>query len=172
MNTQVERTADELSGLLDQWGKVWRIPDLRRHIEVEWSQRLRASVGRCRPDRGKIVLNASYLREHAEEVVPTLCHEAAHVAAYLLHGPAIRPHGKEWAQLMRAAGFEPDRSCRIDLDAVTAQRKRKVRIYIHRCSECHYVHRDRSPVARWACPVCATDGRTVSLDVVAVQRPS
>jgi hypothetical protein len=104
----------EAGELLTRWGGIWGRPGLRGEVRVEFSPRLTRSLGRCLPRRGVIRLNPVLVepgwRDHFPEV---LCHEAAHVVAFALHGRR-RPHGPEWRRLMIAAGFEPRAAIRVD----------------------------------------------------------
>ena len=96
---------------LTEWARVWNLPALPESVRVEFSPRIRRSLGRCHSRKGIIRLNPALLSvgpdgkdDHEALLREVLCHEAAHVAAYLLHG-AVRPHGPEWGGLMRAAGY-------------------------------------------------------------------
>lgn len=63
------------------------------------------SLGRCYPDR-RLIRIANFVRQESDVLLQeVLCHEAAHVAAYYLHGKSIRPHGREWKALMLEAGY-------------------------------------------------------------------
>jgi len=65
------------------------------------------SLGRCYPDR-RLIRIARFVLEESEDLFQeVLCHEAAHVAAYHLHGQTIRPHGREWKALIQMAGYPP-----------------------------------------------------------------
>jgi hypothetical protein len=92
---------------ISHWSSLWRIPDLPGRVHITFSPRLRASLGRCSTRTGSIRLNPGLLRADPEVLREVVCHEAAHVAAWLLHGRRARPHGREWKDLMRAAGYEP-----------------------------------------------------------------
>jgi hypothetical protein len=97
----------DLAPLLSQWAAAWKLHGLEGRLHISFSTRMTRSLGRCHPERRAIRL-ASWLREApAALFVEVLCHEAAHVAAFELHGRGCRPHGAEWKTLMRAAGFEP-----------------------------------------------------------------
>ena len=72
-------------------------------VTITLSTRLHRSLGRCRPAQGLITLRPDL----ASSFDAVLCHEAAHVAAFVLHGRTVRPHGAEWASLVAAVGFDP-----------------------------------------------------------------
>lgn len=57
-------------------------------------------------------LNAAYLATNtAEDIDDVIVHEFCHFLAHLLYGDDIRPHGKEWKQIMREfGGFKKPRS--------------------------------------------------------------
>ena len=92
---------------LAAWSSLWRTPDLPDRVHIVFSNRLRSSLGRCSPRTGSIRLNPGLLEADPAILREVVCHEAAHVAAWLLHGRRARPHGREWKDLMRAAGYEP-----------------------------------------------------------------
>lgn len=97
----------DVAPLLVPWAAVWQRPGLEERLHISFSTRMTRSLGRCHPERRTIRL-ASWLREAPVALfAEVLCHEAAHVAAFELHGRSCRPHGAEWKALMRAAGFEP-----------------------------------------------------------------
>lgn len=93
--------------LLEGWCHLWGAAGLAPEISLEISTRMTRSLGRCYPDR-QLIRIADFVLEESEELFrEVLCHEAAHLAAYQLHGKSIRPHGREWKALMVEAGYEP-----------------------------------------------------------------
>lgn len=154
---------------IKEWAVLWNVPGLPGFARVSYDSNLRKSAGRSKPATGEIRLNPAFLSVHPEEFTETLCHEAAHLATYLLYGRNVRPHGQEWADLMTRAGFQPNRVCRTSF-AVPSPAKGPRTLYLHRCPECHYVKRDRSARVRWACPQCLERGRNVPLEIAAVYR--
>jgi SprT protein len=99
--------AETFQTWIRDWSSLWRTPGLPDAIHITFSPRLRASLGRCSPRTGSIRLNPGLLEADPAILREVVCHEAAHVAAWLLHGRRARPHGREWKDLMRAAGYEP-----------------------------------------------------------------
>lgn len=92
---------------LQGWCDLWNVGELAPEISVEISSRMTRSLGRCYPDR-KLIRLARFVLEHSEDLFQeVLCHEAAHLAAYELHGRSIRPHGPEWKALIQMAGYPP-----------------------------------------------------------------
>jgi hypothetical protein len=86
-----------IHGWLEEWGRLWGVPDLANQVEVSVNPRLKRSLGRCRPQLGTIHLHRQ-LNEAPEAFQrEVLCQEAAHVAAHRLHGNRARPHGPEGA---------------------------------------------------------------------------
>ena len=87
------------------WCAAWGVAPLAHQAQIAYSTRQRTSLGRAHYEGERILLNAVLrdpaLRPLLEEV---LCHELAHLAARRLHGPGIRPHGKDWKALLRSAG--------------------------------------------------------------------
>lgn len=93
--------------LLQEWCDLWCADALAPEISVELSSRMTRSLGRCYPDR-KLIRIAGFVLEDSDALFrEVLCHEAAHLAAYHLHGRSIRPHGHEWKELIQMAGYPP-----------------------------------------------------------------
>lgn len=76
----------EFRKAMRRWAKLWGAAALVE-TSVEWSPRLSRSVGRAYPQRMLIRLHVG-LREprHASLLREVLCHEAAHLAVFILHG--------------------------------------------------------------------------------------
>jgi predicted SprT family Zn-dependent metalloprotease len=82
-------------------------------------------------------------------------HEAAHVVVWERSSRAARPHGPEWAALMRAAGFEARATlirCGYQRSAANSVRVR------HFCAICHFSRLARRRMPRWRCPECRAIG--------------
>jgi len=162
-----------VGGWLTEWSSAWCVPDLAGVVRIEISRRMRRSLGRCHPRTGLIRLNAALLGEPEELQREVLCHEAAHVAVYLLHRNrnGVRPHGLEWKQLMRAAGFGP----RVRMDPARLSRKSQEAVrpavcYRHRCPVCGASRVAGRPVHRWRCRACHESGLKGKLEISAQPR--
>jgi predicted SprT family Zn-dependent metalloprotease len=151
---------------LSRWGRAWSIPGFEGGITVRFSNRLKRSLGICRPQIGAITLNDQLLREWSSVLEPVLCHEAAHVAAFLLWGRLVRPHGPEWTSLVRTAGFEPAIHVRLSelppasrtaINAKVSVRHLNVRV-VHRCPTCHFTRIAKKRVPGWRCANCIAIG--------------
>jgi len=106
-------TTTDFSGAIAAWGALWGLPELEARVEVEFSPRLRVSLGRARPDTGRITLHEGLRKSRTGFLLEVLCHEVAHVAAVLraqeAGQPTPQPHGPEWESLVLEAGFRPVR---------------------------------------------------------------
>ncbi len=144
----------ELKRLLSSWGKLWGLQDFQNDVSVSFSNRLKTSLGRCRPAESKITLHADLCAGTKAVLAEVLCHEAAHIAAHKLCGPQAAPHGPEWKALVAAAGFEP----RIRAKPGIATKSRKTRSglleFEHRCPVCQSVRYARRPMPAWRCEDC------------------
>lgn len=89
------------------WVAVWDIPELPWRVRIVFSPRLRSALGRCSPRTGLIRLNPGLQSGAPAALREVVCHEVAHVAAWILHGQNAAAHGREWKDLMRRAGYEP-----------------------------------------------------------------
>jgi SprT protein len=162
-------TLPDLDEHLAAWSSIWQLPDLTHGLEIQVSSRLRRSLGRCEPRRGTVRLNPALLEVSRQLLLETLCHEVAHVAAFRLHGPKIRPHGREWAALMTAAGFKPQaRANAQSMPKAIRQRLQPRRLYLHRCRVCQARRIARRPVRRWLCRRCVEAGLPGRLDIVSI----
>src|SRR5687767_12156239 len=145
-------TRDIIRASIESWGKLWGLPKLSADVTVSFSTRMTASLGRCRPETGRVTLNAALLDSAQDLMIEVLCHEVAHVAARRVALKKPRPHGVEWQDLVRQAGHVP----RI---RTQSRRLRKVRsprryFYEHRCPVCHAVRFARRAVKTWICAAC------------------
>ncbi|MDX9740636.1 MAG: SprT-like domain-containing protein [Gammaproteobacteria bacterium] len=105
-------------------------------------------------------LFAKYPGDGIEVTVP---HEVAHYVTDLLHGfHRIRPHGREWCEVMRLFGVDPSGAMRhrLDLSGIPLRRQRR---HLYRC-ECrtHQLSgvrhgRVQRETAKYVCRRCGTD---------------
>jgi hypothetical protein len=99
---------DALQSEIDAWCAVWGLPELAQRVRIDVSARFTSSLGRAYYRTCSIRLHAQLLEpERATLLREVLAHEAAHLAADMLHGSRIRPHGREWRETFRAIGFTP-----------------------------------------------------------------
>ena len=152
---------------LKRWSDRWGTPDLPGLLVVEYSTRMSRNLGRCYPAQYLIRLNpvlsqiknASLLRE-------TICHEAAHVAVYCLHGTAVQPHGQEWQELMRRSGYEPRVTIPAnEVHALPEKVSRPRYRYTHRCTDCNTLFVAARTDRRWRCSSCRDKGKSGDLVV-------
>lgn len=149
------------------WSAVWELPGLEQRVRVSVSSRLRSSLGRCAPERGVVRIAKAVAEGPSELLDEVLCHEVAHVAVFELHGRMPRPHGKEWAALLRAVGFEP--RARIAGRGLgtpsTGKQTFPSLVYEHRCLVCGTRRLAKRPVRRWRCARCSQVGLTGRLEI-------
>lgn len=158
---------------LTAWSILWTLPDLPDTIRVEVSARMRRALGRCDPRRGIVRLNPAVVDGSEDVLLETLCHEAAHVAAYRIHGRGIRPHGPEWAELMALAGYEARATVRGDRVPPAVRERAAPRwLYRHHCADCGAMRTAGRMVRRWRCRNCVDAGRSGVLEVVRVAATS
>jgi SprT protein len=159
-----QRSVAELSGvdsrrigaLLRRWAREWGLTELPADIRIAYNPRLRRSLAKCSPRTGTISLNPLLTTAPPAKLAEVLCHEVAHVAAFRLYGRTVRPHGPEWAHLVRSAGYEPHlRAPPLDENA---RRRRSPRVYEHVCPICQQAWRARRSVRQWRCGDCLNAG--------------
>lgn len=159
------RARAALRSAFDAWGEA----DAAANVRVEFSSRMTSSLGRCYPDRHLIRLHEDLRERDARQVLhEVICHEAAHIVAFERHGRDIRPHGPEWAELVRAAGV-PARTkipCDVELGSAENGRTGARLTYEHRCPVCQTVRYAKCPVRAWRCAACTEAGLSGELRIV------
>ena len=153
---------------LMEWAGVWRVRGLVGRVQVEPGRRLRSSLGRCEPASGKVRIHpALFEPENAELFREVACHEAAHVATYLLHGRNVRPHGREWKSLIVAAGYPPTARMNPARLSESLQERLQPRVsYRHRCLGCGATRVARRRFKRWRCRTCYEAGLNGKMQIV------
>lgn len=155
---------------LRMWFALWGLAGFEQYITVSFSGRLHRALGRCYARRRQITLAERLKRIKPSILEEVLCHEVAHLAVFELFGEKCRPHGAEWAQLMRAAGFEPRRRLIVDDAGEPASFIRPHYVYVHHCPVCQSERVARRPVRTWRCPSCSALGMDGGLEIL--KRPA
>jgi SprT protein len=150
----------EMNSAIVSWQSVWNVPRLANLTRATFSERLQRSLGRCTPATGRVSLASRLRRGSRDRLLETFCHEVAHVAVYQLHGSAVRPHGPEWAALVRAAGYEPHtRVTRRQRAQPTTKDQPAVQYpIVHTCPVCHNRRFARRVMRAWRCRTCVDNG--------------
>ena len=152
---------------LARWEATWQIDGLAARIEVRAGPRLRRSLGRCQPAQGLIRLAPAVLEGPHSFFEEVLCHEAAHVGVFLLHGSCAKPHGRQWRQLMEQAGYAPrTRIPEASLPDSVRRASQPAVHYLHRCRVCHASRTARRPVRQWRCAACVAAGLDGRIEIV------
>ena len=161
---------EALDAALEGWGRVWRVPELRRMVRYEFSGRLRRSLGRCHQGTGRVRLNeVSLAPDNRNLLFETLCHEAAHVAVWRLYGPRTKPHGPEWKRLVALAGYASRATIPAgQVNGLKPPTRRVRQLYEYRCPVCEMVHLARRKNSRWRCRVCLDAGRSGHLTITRI----
>ena len=146
----------QLRRRLHRWLARWGTPSLARTLRIEFSPRLRRAFGRCYQEERLIRLAPSLKDSQSFLLAEIVCHEAAHAAVYELYGGEARPHGTEWEELMRLAGFEP----RVRIPAVVRGKAGAADrvIYLHHCPNCEVSRHASRPMHEWRCRTCVDEG--------------
>lgn len=148
-----------LQRLTQRIAEMWEMPEIAR-VRVGYNSRLRTTLGRALLDEARVELNPRLLRDHPDELVPTLAHELAHLAVHVRFGRRAGAHGREFRTLMRALNLNARATH--DLPVGHLRRRRRKYLYLHRCDICgnatvaRRVLRDR---------VCAACGPGMQWDV-------
>ncbi len=118
--------------LLEQAQCAFSLPPLRPEIRFDLTGKSAGIVVFGPGSRCVIRYNAALLSRYGQDFIDeTVPHEVAHIVARRRYGQRIRPHGKEWQQVM--AFFQvPARRChRFD---TTQTSRRQMRYYDYRCA--------------------------------------
>ncbi len=102
-------------------------------IPISFNLRGRAAgMYRVKNNQSEIRYNselfAKYFTDNIENTIP---HEVAHYVIHCCYGlRTVRPHGKEWQQLMIALGAEPSVTCSYDMHDIP---QRRMQHFTYRC---------------------------------------
>lgn len=153
--------------LLSLWGERWGVSDLADRALCRFSSRMKRSLGRCYTSTGVISLNSALLQEgNGAVAVEVLCHEAAHLAATILGGRRVKPHGSEWRHLMEAAGYRARvRFPAGEVRGLATRGSAPKYEYLHCCRDCAATFKTYATNRRWRCRSCFTSGREGKLAV-------
>jgi predicted SprT family Zn-dependent metalloprotease len=133
---------------------VWGRPELIQQVDIRFSKRLRSALGRTRVHARHVKLNPILTHAKKQLLKEALCHELAHIVAYERYGNTIKPHGPEWAALVREVGYEPRLRVRVGRDRRTIAVPR----FEHLCPVCQTVRYAKRPMTRWRCASCIDAG--------------
>ncbi len=172
-DVQRQAILDELKQHLASWGVLWGLPGLAQELRIEFSQRLSHALGICDGRNRLLTLSKILLlKQNRHLLLATLCHEAAHFAAWRQHGVFIAPHGTEWRALMRAAGFNP-RVAR-PMEEIFGMEERLIeeqRLYQYHCAVCGITRVRAAKNGRLRCGACVNAGRKGLLTITVMTAP-
>lgn len=134
--------------------RTWGVESLINDIQVIFSGRMQTSLGVADIRRKRIRINKKLLQCELPLFREVLCHELAHVVIFEYHGRTAKPHGKEWKQLMRIAGFEP----RARMPTTGLPDALKPVYYDHTCTVCQASRKAARKMTRWRCGACLASG--------------
>lgn len=144
------RFAKHLRSLERRWNT--ELPE----FAIKVNPRLTRTVARFIPGTVTVELSPSALHLRPAQQLEILSHEAAHAVVWQRHGRLAKPHGLEWAGLIRAAGHQPTAS--LVRCAVLAASKEVRASYRHTCQVCHFSAIAARRMSNWRCPECAAIG--------------
>ncbi|UCF38374.1 MAG: SprT-like domain-containing protein [Acidobacteriota bacterium] len=149
---------------LKDWSRKWNEPSLAQQTKVEFSNRMKVSLGRAYPRRMLIRLNKSLEpRRNLKLLREVLCHEAAHLTVHRQHGCSAKPHGEEWRQLIRLAGYNPRRTYRVERIGEFTQEP--TILFLHSCLNCGARRLAKKPMRDWRCVTCTEAGLEGKLQI-------
>jgi predicted SprT family Zn-dependent metalloprotease len=168
MTTDFAHPVDGALQQVAELGALWGVPHLADRVTITFSRRLTSSLGHCMPREGRLTI-ADRLRDGpADLLAEVVAHEAAHAAAFLLHGPRRRPHGPEWKALMVRAGFPPRRLLDVP-DTLRPPPRRRRYVWEHYCPVCAAHRTAGRPVHQWRCVRCHESGRSGRLRITRLE---
>ena len=152
----------DLNVLTRKFCAIWDVAEIADEIQVSFSNRITRSLGRTQPASKIVRLNPRLITSKRDVFKAVVCHELAHIAAQHLHGGSIRPHGREWQALVRAAGHEPCVQMEVEL-GITPVKQDKC--YTHYCPVCHTRRTAKKQMKRWRCGECVANGLSGILEI-------
>jgi len=148
------KTWNKIQAKSDEYFSLWGCPDLARSVVIQFSDRLKSSLGRARVDVRNVRLNSLLASANEQLLDEVLCHELAHIAIYERFGTSVKPHGPEWVALVRQAGFEP----RLRHSIAGEKPQTATRRFEHLCPVCQTVRYAKRSMTRWRCESCVYAG--------------
>ena len=139
-----------IEGRIGDYARLWGLAGLEKSVVVSFSSRLRVSLGRTHVNKHRIHLNPILNEEGASLLDEVLCHELAHIVVYECFGRSVKPHGPEWAKLVRLAGFEPRLQISIKSENTPPTEVR----FEHLCPVCQTVRYTKRSMPNLRCKYC------------------
>jgi predicted SprT family Zn-dependent metalloprotease len=134
--------------------RVWKHGRVSR-LEIAFNARLKSTIARWVPPGDVLEIGLAIKSLDKRTLREIIAHEAAHVVVWDLSGQAARPHGPEWAALMRMAGFEPRATLVRCGHRRSKPRGTRIR---HFCAICHFSTFAKRRMPTWRCPECRAIG--------------
>jgi SprT protein len=148
------------------WARKWGVRNLGDFVTVSVSKRMHRSLGRARVRSGLVTLSSDLRLAPRSRQLEVLCHEVAHIAAFLLFGASAKPHGPEWKALVRAAGYKPSTVMKgIRLQSQPVKSVRSVRVGF-RCPVCQRTYFASRNSSRLRCSECLDSGLAGKLEPI------
>jgi len=154
MRAKPDRVLTACRAHLVSLADAWNHASLSR-IAVAVNPNLRSTVARWVRSSDVLEISPTVKLRGPRALREIISHEAAHVVVWARSGSAARPHGPEWAALMRSAGFQP-RATLIRC-GWRSRRTDGVRIR-HFCPVCQFSRYAKRRMPRWRCPECRAIG--------------
>ena len=159
-----KQVSDRIQEKSAEYFLLWGRPELASSVIIQFSGRLRSSLGRTRVDVRRVRLNPLLASANEQLLNEVLCHELAHIAIYERFGKSVKPHGPEWTALVQRAGFEPRlrHSVTGEKPSTAAQR------FEHLCPVCQAVRYAKRSMTQWRCESCVEAGLEGKLLITSV----
>ena len=149
-----KQVSDRIQAKSAEYFLLWGRPGLANSVIIQFSDRLRSSLGRTRVDVRRVRLNSLLASANKQLLNEVLCHELAHIAIYERFGKSEKPHGPEWKALVRQAGFEP----RLRISVNGEKPSTATRRFEHLCPVCQTIRYAKRPMTGWRCGNCVDAG--------------
>jgi len=148
------KTWYKIQAKTDEYFSLWGCSDLASSVVIQFSDRLKSSLGRTRVDTRNVRLNPLLASANERLLDEVLCHELAHIVVYERFGMSVKPHGPEWAALVRQTGFEP----RLRHSITSEKPPTAIRRFEHLCLVCQTVRYAKRSMTQWRCESCIDAG--------------
>ena len=95
---------DRIQAKSAEYFLLWDMPDIVGSVVIQFSDQLRATLGRTHVNVRKVRLNSLLVCVNEKILDEVLCHECAHIAVYERFGRIAKPHfDKAWKRACKEA---------------------------------------------------------------------
>jgi len=124
--SQIEQVKDRTASYIELANYHLQLNLSQIHIDFDLKGRT-SGMFAVKPDSIRIRYNQIIFSKYFEDaLVNTVAHEVAHYVVYSIWGiKKVKPHGKEWKQVMTLFGVKPDVTSNYDVTGLPLHRQKQ-----------------------------------------------